>query len=52
MKCRVQLAGVPSLPLSAFRAARRINLSTRRGLLNDRHEASALAGRAYLLDYF
>jgi len=35
----------------ALGTARRVNPFTRRGLLNNRQEAGAVAGRAYLLNY-
>ena len=35
----------------ALRTARRVNPLTRRGLLNNRQEAGAVAGRAYILNY-
>ena len=41
----------PALTVT-LRATRRINPFTRRGLLNDRHEAGTITGRAKLLDYF
>ena len=53
MTNRELLSGKRAYPAltAALRAARSVNPLARRGLLNNRQEAGAIAGRAYLLNY-